>query len=560
MTGVVLCFGTAFSGHPNTEAMYKNAKQQYLALFSSPKKISNRAEWESVISRFKLIVKTNSSSPRADDALYTIGVMYKNLYRRSGSLADKNEAIGSFNTLASRYPKSSLAGEARKQVGDIEFMARNNTKAKYAYKSAMKQKVDSRYKVAKAQNAPLETSIKSQALTPARKPDEQLAAKKPEVKGDGAQPVATLTNVRRYSTDGYTRVVLDFSDRTAFRVEPAGEKGKVYIDLMDTSLASNLSPVMAFDNGLAKGLKVGNGPDGVKRVTLDMDAGAESAVMALNSPFRIVIDLNRAKPMPAVAMKGPEPQPKPSMASSSVKPATTVARGGSLRTIVIDAGHGGKDPGAIGPTGLMEKDVALAIAKKLKTRLENRLRCKVVLTRSTDRFLELDERTVFANSVNADLFVSIHLNASRDSRAKGVETYFLSPARSKDELETAARENMIAHGGRNEIENDITYIMSDLQNTQKVNDSSTLAGVVQRSVVGGLREDNVPVKDKGVKQAMFYVLWRASMPSVLVETGFISNREEERRFRDGKYLDTLADSIAEGLEKYDRTYMVAARE
>jgi N-acetylmuramoyl-L-alanine amidase len=272
-----------------------------------------------------------------------------------------------------------------------------------------------------------------------------------------------------------------------------------------------------------------------------------------------VIDLSGSK------KAGPEPEKggvavEPSISADDEKTSAPLFNPdpNRIRTIVLDPGHGGKDPGAIGPTGLKEKDIALDIAKRLKPILESRLKCKVYLTRTTDKFLELDERTMFANSVNADLFVSIHLNASRDRRARGVETYFLSPARSKDELETAARENMMALGSQDDIENDLAYIMSDMSNTQKVNDSSALAGSIQNNMTSALRRANIPVKDKGVKQAMFYVLWRASMPSALVETGFISNREEERRFKSSQYREDIAESIAAGLSSYGREYMVAS--
>jgi N-acetylmuramoyl-L-alanine amidase len=354
-------------------------------------------------------------------------------------------------------------------------------------------------------------------------------------------------------------VVLDLSGQTAYNVESAG-KGRVTISLMDVKPAPSVSRSMGFDKGLARSIRLEDGGNGVTRVVIELaGANVDAAVMSVKNPFRMVIDLDAGADHPA---NKPSPErvlskPGDSEEVESKRPTTDSGR---IRTIVIDAGHGGKDPGAIGPNGLKEKDVALSIAKRLKAKLESKMNCKVLLTRTTDKFLELDERTMFANSVNADLFVSVHLNASRDRKARGVETYFLSPARSKGELATAARENMMALGSQDEVENDLAYIMSDLSSTQKVNDSAVLAGSVQHSVTAGLRHANLPVKDKGVKQAMFYVLWRASMPSVLVETGFISNREDERRFRNPAYLDSVAESIAGGLASYGRSYMVASAE
>lgn len=534
LLGVFYGPGAAFSGQPNVEFLFQNAKNQYAALFSSPRKLADRTEWESVVSKFRLVIKTNPSSARAGDSLYTVGLIYKNLYRRSRSSADRREALASFNQLLDKYPRGPLTTNVKRHIGDIQFIAKDYANASKSYRNATRRHEE-------------KNNLKTVSIAPTPKTGQAGAAPSSKTGDDGE--VALLLGVRQYTASGHTRVVLDLSGQTAYNVENA-EKGKVYISLMDVKPAPSVSRSMEFDKGLARRIRLENGGNGVTRVVIELaGANVDSAVMALKNPFRVALDFNGAGAEPPSSQAVPE----------RVEAKIPVPDLGRIRTIVIDAGHGGKDPGAIGPTGLKEKDVALDIAKRLKTKLESRMNCKVLLTRSTDRFLELDERTMFANSVNADLFVSVHLNASRDRSARGVETYFLSPARSKDELATAARENMMALGSQDEIENDLAYIMSDLTNTQKVNDSASLAGSVQTSMTAGLKHASLPVRNKGVKQAMFYVLWRASMPSVLVETGFISNREDERRFRSPAYLESVAESIAGGLASYGRAYMVAAR-
>jgi len=540
MIGVFFGPAAAFPGQPNIDFLFQNAKNQYADLFTSPKKLADRTEWESVVSKFRLVIKTSPSSARAGESIYTIGLIYKNLYRRSRSTADRNEALASFNLLMGRYPKSPLIVNARRHIGDIQFIAKDYANASKSYRNAALTSGDKGH-------------LKTVSIAPAPKIG-RLTPPSPAKADDDGQ-ITSILGVRQYTSSGHTRVVLDLSGQTAYNVESSG-KGKVIISLMDVKPAPSVSRSTGFDKGFARSIRLEEGADGVTRVVIELaGASVDAAVMALKNPFRMVIDLNAAASQPAPARTLSRPT-----APGGVEPKSPAPYPGRIRTIVIDAGHGGKDPGAIGPNGLMEKDVALEIAKRLKAKLENKMNCKVLLTRTTDKFLELDERTMFANSVNADLFVSVHLNASRDRSARGVETYFLSPARSKGELATAARENMMALGSQDEVENDLAYIMSDLTSTQKVNDSAVLAGSVQHSVTAGLQRANLPVKDKGVKQAMFYVLWRASMPSVLVETGFISNREDERRFRSPAYLDSVAESIAGGLASYGRTYMVASAE
>lgn len=605
----------ALAAPSNVELMYKGARSQYVALFSSPKKMADRAKWMDVINRFRLIARKYPKSPKAAEALYNVGLLYKNMYRQFGHASDRGEAVAAFGEVIAKHPKSRFVADARRSIGDLQFMAKENDQARKTYKSARVKKVVPASVMAKnasakaAESPPKKTGTPAKLVEPAPKAIESAAkqpakeapaaektaekAPEPAPAADEGDEEATVVNLRRYSNGGYTRLVIDLSERTAYRAEREKDSDKLYIDLMDTKVASTLAREQKFGDGMAKGVTF-SAAEGYTRVTIAMaEATATHHVLALPNPSRVVIDLNRAAPSrtaPESIEQILRPEPKaeakeevkaagpPEKAEAkkqaekqatakpgkgeehafAFKPVKGYTGSYAIKTIVIDPGHGGKDPGAIGPTGLKEKDAALSISKQLKVELERRLNCRVVLTRNDDRFLELDERTVFANSMNADLFLSIHLNASRNPAARGIETYFMSPSRSKDEMETASRENMLALKSNNETENDLAYIMSDLINTQKVNESSQLADTVQRAAVKGMRPYYGGVKDKGVKQAMFYVLWRATMPSALVETSFISNRDEERRLRTPEYVASLAKSIASGVENYTRTYMVAA--
>ncbi|MDH5543361.1 MAG: N-acetylmuramoyl-L-alanine amidase [Nitrospinota bacterium] len=220
------------------------------------------------------------------------------------------------------------------------------------------------------------------------------------------------------------------------------------------------------------------------------------------------------------------------------------------KVIVIDPGHGGKDPGAVGKNGLKEKDVALDIGIRLRRILKEQCRCRVLMTRTKDVYMPLEERTAFANTSNANLFVSIHANANPKSNAKGVETYFLSPANSREAMFTAARENMIASGNRNIESNDISFILSDMSNTEKINQSSRMAESVQEALVDTLRENKYRTQDNGVKSAMFYVLHGARMPSILVETAFISNKNEAENLKKATFRERVAKGIAIGVRDF----------
>jgi len=222
----------------------------------------------------------------------------------------------------------------------------------------------------------------------------------------------------------------------------------------------------------------------------------------------------------------------------------------SAFTVVIDPGHGGKDFGAPGfIPGVHEKDVVLAIAKRVARKIREDMNLEAILTRSEDRYLTLEERTAFANTRHADLFVSIHTNASRDPRAYGIETYFLNLATDDESIRVAAMENATSTKNIS----DLHSILNDLLKNAKINESRHLAGLVQDSLIANMNHRGYDrIKDKGVKQAPFYVLLGARMPSILVETSFISNREECRRLVTPAYQNHLAESIVQGLRTYIR--------
>tara|TARA_X000001036_G_scaffold163729_1_gene155387 strand:- start:117 stop:1268 length:1152 start_codon:yes stop_codon:yes gene_type:complete len=221
-----------------------------------------------------------------------------------------------------------------------------------------------------------------------------------------------------------------------------------------------------------------------------------------------------------------------------------------FKTIVIDAGHGGKDPGAVGYRGTKEKDIALDVAKRLEKKLSKNMKVKIVMTRDEDIFLRLSERTKIANENNGSLFISIHTNAAEDRRASGFETFLIGQNKNEAAVRVAARENAVLEleGSTGKKLTDEDLIKATIAQSAFASKSELFASLVQKEI-----KKRVQSKDRGVKQAGFYVLMGASMPNVLVELGFISNPSEEKKLRSSQYRDQLATAIYRAVEQYQKT-------
>ncbi|MBF0458815.1 MAG: N-acetylmuramoyl-L-alanine amidase [Nitrospirae bacterium] len=220
------------------------------------------------------------------------------------------------------------------------------------------------------------------------------------------------------------------------------------------------------------------------------------------------------------------------------------------KIIVIDPGHGGHDPGAMSKSGLKEKDVVLDISLQLARILREKYYFEVYMTRSEDKFISLDERTAIANAKRADMFVSVHANANNSPSLKGIETYFLNFSNSDEALRVAARENAISIKQMKEVQSDLSLILASLARESKRDESLRLAHYVQKSMIAKLGKTYRGITDHGVKQALFYVLVGASMPSALVEVSYITNHTEERLLTTEAYKEHIAEAIAAGINKY----------
>ncbi len=240
---------------------------------------------------------------------------------------------------------------------------------------------------------------------------------------------------------------------------------------------------------------------------------------------------------------------KPAVPGGSGARTLTRALGLKIGRVVIDPGHGGHDTGTIGPTGLHEKDMVLDVALRLKKLIERNAGSEVILTRSDDTFIPLEERTAIANEKAADLFISLHANASRDRSARGVETYYLNFTSNPEALEVAARENSTSQESVHQLQD----LIQKIAMTEKIEESQEFAKLVQREVHESLTKAGSAQKNRGLKKAPFVVLIGANMPSILAEISFLTNPRDERLLKRPDYREKIAEGLYRGIARYMNT-------
>jgi len=355
---------------------------------------------------------------------------------------------------------------------------------------------------------------------------------------------AFLKKVRYWSDAGYTRVVLDLDKKVVYEVhrlnadKQANKSERIFLDLANTKCGKDLPGEQNLDKGPVQTIRTAAFDAETSRLVLDLRNVDHYKVFSLEKPHRIVIDLwkdHEKKIVDVIAFKK----------EAKVDPVREKQR--LLPVVVIDPGHGGRDPGAISKRGLKEKDVVFAISKYVQDILEKEKVARVVLTREKDIFLPLETRTQLANAKGADLFVSIHANAYPTAKIRGVETFYLDNTTDKAAMRLAAIENATANVKKGNLEG----ILLTLRQNANALESYNLAHTVQTSLVGKLINTGYrDVPSLGAKGNLFYVLVGARMPSILVEVSFITNATDERRLRTQKYQHAIAKGIAAGIKKY----------
>ncbi|MCK4766930.1 MAG: N-acetylmuramoyl-L-alanine amidase [Desulfobacula sp.] len=540
-----------------TNGFASPAKQKYMAADACYKKLRNSSlkqkkatEWLNCIRRYESIYKLHPDSSWAPAGMYKAARLYLTLSRLSGKDIYKNQAVDLLTRLRNKYPRSAYKSRAKSLLKSIKATPRLYTKKI--------KHIRSKKRLTK-NDALIKKFIQSKKDLPAK---QKPVAIKPAPAKAGSRGDATITDLRFWSNPEYTRIVVNADDERNYshrllKKDPDINKPfqRLYIDIEQSKLGKGVADHTQINDNLLNQARAGQYLPHTVRVVIDIKSFENYKIFSLKDPFRIVIDVwgkgSNGGPVSSsdrnIADSGKSE--KLSRVTTDNLKSSDITRQFALgvKKIVIDPGHGGSDPGAPGYyKNVWEKDIVLKLAKKLAVILRNRLNCTVVLTRSTDKKLTLEERTAIANTKRADLFISLHCNAAKNRRLKGIETYILNLATDEQAIAVAARENATSKKNISDLE----YILSDLMKNAKIEESTRLANLVQNSLVKGLKKKYSGINNLGVKQAPFYVLLGARMPSILIEASFISNKTEGKRLMSDTYQTAISSAIADGVEKY----------
>ncbi len=518
----------ADSGDASAKALYLQADACYRDLRQNKRHQKYRDRWMRCIEGYEGVFKSDPDGPWAAAGLYMAGKLYRGLHRHSYREADQKEALARFLRIIDDHPKSRYHSRARQEIDEIAAGgADRNGKG----------------------DDPVQALIASRTAETEQQTTAKPAGDRSAASSGGGRIM--VTGLRHWSNPRYTRVVVDAADETDYthrllKKDPSiGKPPRLFVDLAGAAMDEALDKIVPINDNLLSDVRAGQYTPDTVRVVIDIKSFDRYKIFSLKNPFRIVIDV-WGEPEAAASAGAPG-----ASASAKTIPSSALAKQLALgvRRVVIDPGHGGKDYGAPGYLkGVHEKHVVLSIARRLEKQIRRELGLEVILTRTDDRYLTLEERTAFANTQNADLFISIHTNSHRDRRAYGIETYFLNLATDNEAIMVAATENATSEKNIS----DLQTILLDLMQNAKINESSRLASHVQKGLYGNLKDRYNQIRDKGVKQAPFYVLLGAQMPAILVETSFISNARECQRLVSPEYQEALCRGIVEGVRSYIR--------
>jgi N-acetylmuramoyl-L-alanine amidase len=521
-----------------------------------------------VVSDFESIVRQYPSSGYADDALWRAAKVSIDAFKRFRDARDKDAATRLLRALSAQYPTSRQAKQVPAQLRALEALE----------------------------------PMSAVGTTSAAPPPEPAAAASVPIASAPPAPLATIKGIRRTVLNDTVRIIVDLDMEVPFHDERLANPSRVFVDLPSTrSNPSLIDRTIRFDSDsdIVRQVRVGRHPNRTTRIVLDADGVSSYSVYPLYNPYRLVIDCLRAAPAEpakaavavpaapppllariaagswarawpaappsngALLAEAMAPQPTPTLPVMPITPPATPALAGAasrnitggfsiarqlglgVSRIVIDPGHGGHDPGAKG-AGTTEAELVLDVALRVEKLLTKVPGVEVVLTRRTDEFVPLQERTAIANREAADLFLSIHANASSSPQARGIETYFLNFANNLSSAAVAAREN--ASSGQTMAT--LPDVVKTIALNNKLDESRDFATYVQRSMIEKLRASNKTARDLGVKQAPFVVLIGAAMPSVLAEVSFLTNAQEARLLKGAAYRQRIAEALFDAVRKY----------
>ena len=551
----------------SAKALYDRALARERALRDGDTKPTLR-QLRAAVSAYEQIVRRYPASAYSDNALWQAGNLALLAFDDFRQAADRKTGIRLLSLLRTEYPSSSLRTRASVIVKEREAEPVTVSPAPAA------------------------------AAPPPAPPAERSRSAAAEATADPRSGPVAIRDVKRSELPDGTRVTIEMDAEVVYHSERIENPRRVFFDLKNARPGAALQEAaLKFDDALVREVRLGRHPHAT-RVVMDMEGAESYSVFTLYDPFRIVVDFKRSaaaapRPLPPARTEVPAPDPasaapappkavatapKPSPAQQADSPAPmdtvpvpttslpaapppvvpsanldgkfSLSRqlGLGVARVVIDAGHGGHDPGAKA-NGVTEAELTLDVATRLKKLLEKQPGIDVVMTRSTDVFIPLEERTRIANREGADLFLSIHANASRNVRARGVETYFLNFATNPEAEAVAAREN----AGSAQTMHKLPEIVRAIATNNKIDESRDFAEIVQRAMVRRLSQRNKTLRDIGVKQAPFVVLIGAEMPSVLAEMSFVTNKQDAALLKTGAYRQQIAEALLDAVLRYQES-------
>jgi N-acetylmuramoyl-L-alanine amidase len=500
------------------------------------------AALRSAATAFENIVRRYPRSGFCDNALWQAAGLMLTAFEASSEPPDRTRAEKLLRWLRDEYPHSALVPKAVAQLSALAVVP--------ATAPATEQTPPPESGTASAASAP----VPPEAPLPST-----LLPTEPAPAGDVTSSIKRITQSDLPRGD---RITIEMTQEVPYWGDRVSNPDRIYVDFASTTLPASLEADTSRLSGrLVTGLRIGKQANGAARVVLEVTGHPRYSAFPLYNPFRLVVDVEADAPLPVVqatarpAQQTPASEPVlPVTPSASPAPPAVTSKGDyslarqlglSVSRIVIDAGHGGHDPGAQA-NGVTEADLVLDIAKRVQALLSAQPGFDVVLTRSTDEFIPLEQRTAIANREDADMFLSIHANASRQPAAHGIETYFLNFATNPDAEAVAARENASSTRTMGTLPETISAIATN----SKIQESRELATIVQTSMVRRLAPQNRNVRDLGVKQAPFVVLIGTQMPAVLAEISFVTNKLEAGLLKQSSYRDRIAKALADAVVKY----------
>jgi N-acetylmuramoyl-L-alanine amidase len=534
-------------------------------------------------------VPSTARSQTAGD-LYTATLAQEAVVRAAASaaLTDLRAIARAYEAIVRKFPVSSHVDDALWHAAGVETLAfeRFSDPADEQRAQQLLEWLQKEY--------PYSSLAKKAALSLA---DRKAAAPVPT----GA--AAAIRSISRSALPRGERITVEFNQEVTYSGDRIPGPDRVYFDFRNATASSSVvEPPQSGAGKLIKSVRVAAHDDRTTRLVLELADTPRYSVFRLYDPFRLVIDVETEAPAPALSAQAPAPRPPPvpvtvpadpipalsvavapiDMTTSGVDlgyrhprstpevaplPPAITSRGDyslgrqlglGISRVVIDPGHGGHDPGAQA-NGIDEAELVLDIALRVEKLLKDEQGFNVVLTRRTDDYVGLEERTAIANRESADLFLSIHANASREPTVRGIETYYLNFATTPVAEAVAARENATSA----KTMSNLPDIVKAIALNNKVAESREVAAIVQSTLTGKLSGQNNIVRDLGVKQAPFVVLIGAQMPSVLAEISFLTNRNEAALLKQSAYRQRIAQALFDSVVKYrtslKRSTSVAAK-